>query len=390
VPGVEPRPPPPVTIEGGRGWQLGDARGDVSGGDEPPAGPPGEPPGRGRRVGAVVLAAALGFGAATALAERRQSSLDDSPAGVLSLDVVGDQSVVFSSELVSAADGTPSLVASVELRNTGPAPVALESAELLGTGYRAEDVTGRRVGDRDRTTVRLLRPVRCDELAPPAPPGPLRVRAMTRAGPRTTDLRLDTPDRALSEDLAQAACGRSSPARSLVVVEPAAAVVDGSRARVTAELSNGSASPILLQELRVSAGLRIVALQDADGAEVPLPLALPPGDFDPPTEPSLGRGPGRLLVVVLEVEDCAQLRPPRVEDLYLPLLEATVTDVEGGLGDRDRRRGGFGGGGGAWGDRSVAYRLHGAACPPDARAEAQDPPAPSPGARPGSPFFTPD
>jgi hypothetical protein len=386
---VDRRPPPPVTIEGGRGWQLADAARDVSGGEEPPAGASGEPPGHGRRLAALLLAAALGFGAATALAERRQSSLDDSPDGVLSLDVVGDQQLLSSSALVSSADGTPALVASVELRNTGPAPVALESAELMGTAYRAEDVAGRRVGERDRTTVRLLRPVRCDEPARPGPPGPLRVRAMTRAGPRTADLRLDTQSAAVADDLAQAACGRSSPAGSLLVTEPAAAVVEGARARVAAELGNGSGSPILLQSVRAPAGLRIVALQDDAGEQVPLPLELPPGDFDPPTEPHLGRGPGRLLVAVLEVEDCALLRPPRVEDLYLPLIEATVTDTDGGVGDLDHRHG-RAGEGAAWGDRSVAYRLHGAVCTPAPSAQVQDPPAPSPGDRPGAAFFTPD
>lgn len=137
---MDPRPHPQVTITGGPGWTLDPDVGEISEGA--PDGDVRARPGRGRQVTALLLAATLGFAAASLLAERRRSLLEDSPEGVLSLDLAA-QEPSFTSELVASHDGF-AVQATVVLRNTGPRTVALETAELGTTGYAADDVAGRR------------------------------------------------------------------------------------------------------------------------------------------------------------------------------------------------------------------------------------------------------
>ena len=359
---MDPRPPPPVTIEGGPGWTLDpDLREavDAAPDDDDAAGRPG----RGRQVMALLVAAAVGFAAASLLAERRQSALDDSPDGVLSLDLAA-QEPQFSSDLVALDDGL-AVQASVVLRNTGPRAVALESAELLGTDDVADDVAGRRVAADGSTSVRLLRPIRCDDLAPIAAVGPLRVRATTGAGERSTELRVQTQELTFSAGFARAACGQSAPGESMVAIDTAAPTVADGRARVAFELSSRSSSPLVVQSLELPPGLRLASLQGVQGIDVALPLTLPPGDYDPPTQPMLGRGEPQRLVAVLEVADCAALPARNGDQLSLPLFQAAVTDDRGrsqGEG-QDDVYGGFGPGGTGFGDPSVVDRLREAACP---------------------------
>lgn len=371
---MDPRPPPPVTIEGGPGWTLDpDLRETVDGapGDDVSA-----RPGRGRQVTALLVAAALGFGAANLLAERRQNALEDSPDGVLSIDLAV-QEPQYTSDLVARGDGV-AVQATVVLRNTGPRTVALESAELVGTGYAADDLAGRRMAPDGSTSVRLLRPVRCDDLAPLGAVGPLRVRATTGAGTRITELRLDAQGIVWSAGFAGAACGLAPPGQSLVAIDTPSTSVVGDRAEVGFALSSAARTPLLLQSLELPPGLRLVALQDAEGGDVTLPLRLPPGDYDPPTQPMRGRGPERRLVAVMEVADCAAL-PERTQDqTYVPLFQATATDEQGrSEGERrDDFHGGYGPGGGGWGDPAVVDRLRDSACPVRESALSTVPPGP--------------
>ena len=359
---MDPRPPPPVTIEGGPGWQL-DRAARETGDQVVDDGPPARFRGVGRQAVALLLAGAVGFGAASLLAERRLSALRASPEGVLSLEL-GADGAGLDGELVTSSDGVLSSQTSVLLHNTGPRTIVLEDAELVGTGYRAEDLGERHVPADGRTTVQLLSPIRCDQPRQIGPPGPLRVRAATGAGSRTVELRMDASGLGFGVGLAAAACGEATAGSALVVNEPSSSLVDGRQARVPFELSNASASPIVLQELRLPAGLELAGLTNVDGDPVPLPLTLPPGDYDPPVEPFLGRGPARQLVAVVELTDCGPLRElPGDEGLFLPLFEAVVTDVKGRSGDQDATSG-FGPGHTSWGDPAVLDRLRRAACGP--------------------------
>lgn len=348
-----------MTIEGGPGWQLGLSTDDGADGDgardadtlgtEP--GPADAPAwGRGRQLAALAVAAAVGFAAATVLAETRLQTLRDGPEGVLSLDVVVES--VEGTSLVSSVRSQAAVVSSVVLRNTGPNDVALDAAELIGTGFVAEDLEGRRLPPGGRTVLRLLRAVDCSALDPTPPPGPLRVEATTGAGQRTVDLRV-AADLAFADEQARAACGQVDPAMALIVLD-SPPMLTGTTVRVSAELSNASVSPLLVSDLRPLLGLRIVATTDQQGRPARLPLELPPGDYDPPTDPFSGRGSLRVLVVELAVEDCALLPARGTQHMgFGPVLEAAVTSSDGS------RRGGTG-----WGDGRVLDDLRRTSCPP--------------------------
>ncbi len=351
---MDPRPPaPPVTITDGRGRTLDPVRSESvdDASDEP-----GALPRRGRRVTSLVLAAALGFGAATLLAEQRQRTLVGSPDGVLSLDL-GPQEPSTYGDLVPYDDGL-AVQATVLLRNTGPRVITLEAAALGATGFAADDVAGRQMSSGGSTSVRLLRKVRCDDLPARDPVGPLQVRARTGAGLRSTALRIDTQGFAGSARFAAAACGRSSPLESLITMDIPPISVVGGRAEVGFELSSASSSPLLVRSLQLHPELRLVALQDTDGAEVGLPLRLAPGDYDPPTPPMDGRGPVQRLVAVVELTDCAA---PAAGTQDAPLFQATVTDRQGRSGPAEL--GAPSAGSIAWGDPTVVERLRDSACP---------------------------
>jgi hypothetical protein len=374
---VEQRPPP-VTIEGGSGWQLdGGARETLEAQPTPTAAPSG----RGRRLASLALAAAVGFGAASVLAEQRQRARDDSPEGVLALDVAL-QGADDGGSLVTTNDGALAVTTSVVLRNTGPLPVTLDGAELLGTQFRSDDLAGRRMAaEGGQSVVVLARPVDCDALGGTPPSGRLRVRARTEAGTRTVELRVPSQGVSVADEVARSACGLSPPEQALVVMDSAPFVRDG-RATVTVELSNASATALLVDDVRPQDGLRLLGLRDATTGE-PLPLVLPAGDFDPPVDAFQGRGPSRTLVAVLEVADCSRVERTE-QDVYSPLLQATVR-ANGSL-----RRATT-----AWGgDPSVVDRLRRASCPQLVGSLAEDPPVLSEQAmhalRRDHPFLTPD
>jgi hypothetical protein len=219
--------------------------------------------------------------------------------------------------------------------------------------------------------------VRCDDLAPLGKIGPLQVRATTGAGTSTTELRMDTQGIAFSVHFARAACGLPAPGQSLIAIDAPPTRVVGDRAEVGFGLSNASRAPLVLQSLELPAGLRLVALRDAEGGAVVLPLRLPPGDYDPPTQPMLGRGPVQRLLAVVEVADCAAL-PARTQDqMYVPLFLATTTDERGrSQGEApDDFYGGMGPGGSHWGDATVVDRLRASSCPVREPALTTTPPA---------------
>lgn len=367
-----------MTIEGGPGWQLGGAREDPDGGD----GPLQERAWADRhRLGALVLAAALGFAAATALAQVRLTTIGESAEGVLSLDIQAEPDIDVGGELVMTAEGTPAVTATAVLRNTGPQPVALAGAELLGTPYRSDDLGGRWVDAGGRTAVVLLRPIDCSELGRTRAPGPLRVHATTGAGRRSVDLRMSTRMLSLHDEQVRGACGQAGPGQALVVMDQVQTLLDG-RAVIGTALSNASSNPLAVTEVQPMAGLRLVRLEDERGAPVVLPLDLPPGSYDPPVEQFLGRGPERTVVAVLEVEDCARLARAD-QDLHVPLIQGSVTGLNGRSSATE------------WGgDASVAFRLRQTSCPETPQALGDVAPLLSEQAlhalRRDHPFLTPD
>lgn len=356
---MERRPAPEVTIEGGPGWQLahpatGRADDDVTGPGDPA--PPRSP---GRRWWptsdwrGLALAVAVGFVTATALAEVRLTTLRESDDGVLSLEV-RLETVDYSSMLITDADGRPAVSTSVVLHNTGPRPVALERAELLGTDYRSDDLAGRRVQPGDQAVVPLLRRVDCGDTSRSPAPGPLQVEGTTGAGPRTVELRMSTDVLGIHDHQVRRACGQASQLEALQVVEHAPQV-DGATAVLSAELSNGSAEPLVVQQVRTRPGLRLVRLEDGAGQPLALPLELPPGDFDPPTDPYEARGQAQEVAVVVAVDDCTVLPAPRADGVFVPLVDAVVGEHVGAAS--------------SWGgDPTVVLRLWQAACPPADRS----------------------
>jgi hypothetical protein len=357
---VDTRPPPPITIEGGPGWTTDPTSGDTIVA-EPDDAAPGRP-GRRRQVTALLLAAALGFGAATLLAERRQSVLDASPDGVLSLDVASREPQ-FSPDLVEL-DGGLAVQATVQLRNTGPRDIALEAVELEGTGFAAVDVAGRRLAARpgDGGAAAACGPLRGPRAAGlggsaagPRDDGRRSAHRRAAAGhPGVRASRRASPGRPAD------CCRRTSPWSRSRPRRPSSAA---GRAEVRVALSSASSSALVVQSLELPPGLRLASLTGVEGTDVTLPLRLPPGDYDPPTQPMLGRGQEQSLVAVLEVVDCAAL-PARAAEQYLPLFQAAVTDERGrSQGATDGFYGGFGVGGTAWGDPAVVDRLRASSCP---------------------------
>lgn len=332
---MDPRPPPEVTIEGGPGWQLEGVRERL----DPPEVPPQErrPWLDRHRRGGLALAALAGFVAATALADLRTTTIEESPEGVLSLDVSPEQMDYSSGSVVADADGRMSLTTSVVVRNTGPRPVAFERAELLGTPYRSDELGGRRVADGGQSTIALLRAVDCARLERTRAPGPLRVHATTGAGRRTVDLRMNTDVLQFHDDQVRGACGQSEPDQALIVQERGF-TVDGTTLRLEVSLSNASALPLAVETMTPAPGLRLTRVTARDGTgvrggftPVDLPLALAPGNFDPPVEPYQGRGPEVELALEVEIEDCAVFRPPP-PDQFEPAVTFRVTGGRGGNG----------------------------------------------------------
>lgn len=339
---------------GGSGRPLarpapGPADDDVTGAGDPPPRAPWRRwwPAGGWRGAA--LAVAIGFVAATALAEVRLATLRESDDGVLSLEV-RLETVDYSSMLIADTAGRPAVSTSVVLRNTGPRPIALDRAELQGTDYRSDELAGRRVQPGDSAVVPLLRRVDCGDTSRSPAPGPLQVQGTTGAGARTVELRMSTDVLGIHDDQVRRACGQASQVEALQVVEHAAQV-DGATAVLPAELSNGSAEPLVVQQVRTRPGLRLVRVQDGAGQPLALPLELPAGDFDPPTDPYEGRGQARAVAVVVEVEDCTVLQAPDEQGVLFPLVDAVVGEHAGAAS--------------SWAsDPSVALRLWQAACPP--------------------------
>lgn len=329
-PAVEPRPPPPVTIEGGPGWQLVAPPGDTIGEDaRAPREPPWAPVLRQPAVVAAVLAAAVGFGSATLVADWRTDRLGETDAGTLSLEVGAPENWGYQG-LARTADGRVATAVVLDVRNTGPRPIALHDVRLEGAGWAAEDLGGRRVAAGGAARVSLVRPVDCDDL--PAGYGgsgssvAVLVRAVTDAGPRQQRVVGAVDSWLTSGELDRQACGEV-PAEQAVqeLVSRQRNTDAGTELRV--RLGNASRRPVAITRVRVPPGLRVEVLDGSGELPLPLPLALPAGDFDEPKDPYEAAQPGVPLTLRVRVADCARLGTARpAVDYGRPLVEL---DVEG-------------------------------------------------------------
>lgn len=209
---MDARPPPPVTIKGGPGWSPDGPHERLGEADEPPQGRSPSRLGR-HRIGGLALATAAGFALATGLAELRMATIEESAEGVLSLAirVEANSNDVGGGDVAAAADGQLSLATSVTIHNTGPRPVALERAELLGTTYRSDELGGRWLADGKDGVIVLMRSIDCSRPDDTQTPGPLRVHATTAAGTRTVDLRMNTANVQAHDEQARGYCSRNDP-----------------------------------------------------------------------------------------------------------------------------------------------------------------------------------
>lgn len=317
---MEHRPAPPVTIEGGPGWQVEGPPSDLLG-DEPPRRPLPRPP---RGLVLTALGVVLGFLAATLLQDWRTADLRETADGALSLEASGVDDVPYF-ELADDDQGRLSTVLVVALRNTGSREVELRAVDMPGTGFVADDADGVRVRAGSSVRVVLLRPVDCDA-RPTGPPGELRVRALTAAGERERRLRVLLGTYELSGQSARVACGQVPAAQALQPYEQELSF-DGPSARLELRLRSASDHPVVVQAARTVPGLALVLTGDGAGP-LQLPLQIPAGDYSRPRRPLDDVLPERTLTATVTVADCTRL--PRLDPPESgALVELDVDDVHG-------------------------------------------------------------
>ena len=308
------RPPPPVTIEGGPGWQLDVVDGETLGEDAPPR-PLPRPP---RWLAVPVVSALVGAVVTAAVLDWRTDRLGEGDAGLLSLEATGVDDVRYY-DLVEDERGRLSTVPVLAVRNTGPRDVELREVSLPGTEFAAEGVEGLRIRASSSVRVVLVRAVDCDRPRADTVPTGLHVRALTEAGERERRLPVSLGSFAVSDDASQAACGRLGPG-ALQVLEQEVAYEDG-RLRMDVELRNPSAEEVVVRAVRTAAPGLAVELLEPDGTPLQLPVTLPGGDFSEPREIDDPALPTRRLTVVVSVADCEALADRRLPGAGGPLLE---------------------------------------------------------------------
>jgi len=322
-----------VTIEGGPGWQLGEPPGDTIGEDRRPArtlpGLPRLAALLARRAPlAVVVAAALGFGSGTLLADWRTDRLGESDAGTLSLEVTpeveGDPG-----RLGRTPDDRPARMLPMFVRNTGPREVALDRVWLAGTDWAAEDAAGRRIAPRKGARVTLLRPIDCDRLEEPGDAGPfVMVRAVTDAGVREHRVPVDVDHGFMSSELDRWSCGEL-PAEEAVQADVYEERHLPTGIELMVRLANRSRYEVTVTAVRAPAGLRVQLLDESARAPLAVPLRLP-ADRHVPRDLYDDDPPSLLVVVRVTLADCELLAPTRtVLDRGQSLLEMDVVSELG-------------------------------------------------------------
>ena len=303
---------------------------------------------------AVVVAAVVGFGSATLLADWRTDRLGETDAGTLSLEIAhleewGD------GRLGRSRDGRPVRTLPVEIRNTGPREVALDRVWLAGTDWTSEDAPGRRVAPRRSARIVLLKPVDCDRLPEPGRSGPepvpsVVVRAVTDAGMREQRVPGAVDGWVVSGEPDRQACG-AVPADEAVQAVAYDQRFFHAGTELRAQLVNRSRYEVEVTAVRVPPGLRVQVLDESAQTLLPMPLRLPAADFRVPRE-VLDEGlPSLPVTLRVTVADCALLAPTRSPlEMGRALLEL---DVESELGNGVTH---------LPDDNGVLYRLHAEGC----------------------------
>lgn len=276
---------------------------------------------RTRQAVGLVAAFLVGFGSSQVLSDERQSALRRSSGGQLSLELTRSA----GPDYVTDSEGRLAVALSLDVRNTGPVDVVLQSAEI--GDLSDPGVEGRALLAEGVTRISLTRPVDCEQsMSEPALVGPLVVRARTPAGSGVTRLPLtDEPGERFSQRLREA-CGDVPPEDALDLRTTALQFEDDRLARLPLALRNASARALLVTEVRPVEGLS-VGLLDADGASVALPLRLPAADFSAPRPPDAGQQ-RRRLTAVLSLASCTSPAGAPA-DAERPLLELVVQTAPG-------------------------------------------------------------
>ena len=335
-----------MTIEGGPGWVLDPAPGELAGetlGED--AGPPRTPrwstPDARRTAVAVLAALAVGAGSATLVADWRTDRLLESDAGALSLEVVSSENVAHYG-FGRTQEGRAAMAVQLDVRNTGPRTVALEHVVVEGTGFVAEGVRGRRVQPGEVARLALLRPVRCTDLPDPhrepeSASSALVVRAVTEAGQQEQRLPGAVEGWLTGRHLDRQACGETLPSDAVHQLQ-SREYFRGGAVELHVQLANTSRHDLVLTSAWTAAGLGLQVLDGSGGAPLPMPVRLPGGDFSEPRDPMSGPLEAVALVLRVSVVDCGLLpvsAPPY--DGGSPLVELdvaseTLSQVTG-LGD---------------------------------------------------------
>ena len=275
---------PPVTIAGGPGWQVDGSSPDVLGTDAGRG--PRWRPSRGM-VAAVVVAALVGFVAATGLAASRHDRAGEIAAATLSVTVWTSGSAGFG-EPVAFEGGRPTLRIPVELMNTGPRDIELLSLRVVGTDVATGDVGTRRLTPGTRARAVLLRPVDCAsvprQLAVDGDAARLAVRARTDAGLREVEVRAALNTGLLSREFVVAICGDLPPDEALMN-EVTQTTFDGATALMSLQVGNGSRHRLTVQRVTPVKPWLSARFVDEKGRSRPLPFSLPAADFSTPRPP---------------------------------------------------------------------------------------------------------
>ena len=273
-----------MTIEGGPGWQVDGSSPDVIGTD----------PGRGPRwrpsratVAAVVVAALVGFAAATVLAAWRHDRTGEVEASTLSVSVWSTGDGGFG-EPVAVTDGRPTLRIPVQLVNTGPRDIELLSVRLIGTDVATGDVGTRRLTPGTLARVLLLRPVDCAsvprKLGTDGDASRLAVRARTAAGVREVEVRAALNTGLLSREFVVAICGDLPPDEALMA-EATQTSFDGATALLSLQVGNASRHRLTVQRVTPVKPWLFARFVDEKGRPRQLPLSLAAADFSTPRQP---------------------------------------------------------------------------------------------------------
>jgi hypothetical protein len=276
-------------------------------------------------VAVGVVAALVGFVAATGLAASRHDRAGEIAAATLSVTVWTSSSGGFG-EPVAVEAGRPTLRIPVELMNTGPRDIELLSLRVVGTDVATGDVGTRRLTPGTRARAVLLRPVDCAsvprQLAVDGDAARLAVRARTDAGLREVEVRAALNTGLLSREFVVAICGDLPPDEALMN-EVTQTTFDGATALMSLQVGNGSRHRLTVQRVTPVKPWLSARFVDEKGRPVALPLSLPAADFSTP-RPPWDLGQRETWWVEVAVPDCRAVPTTIIPDGEEQLLRLDV------------------------------------------------------------------